>query len=576
MGQAQQLSDREMQERRAANLIWNTAEDYSVKPAYEAFQEDGQPDLYFNSIIGAVCKYYDFKQFQRLFYYFQQKPEGPLYEDLFWVGLESCVYSRAAAERPGLAQLRTAYARSFLSRRESRPGQELAGVIKTAHLRRVLGEPVTGLGPVERRLLDAVEFPPDLTTEEVVERMERVLDRFFFNRGFREVDDMQGNRVNLRNWLHLPQRLRETTSAVRQLSAGESGPGGVAGGRKLLSPLWFSRPDHAALRAYVTSCFGPSMFRLQDTAAIEKELCTGNHAGCHLHFTRGDFGETASAGEGDRRVRAIAAAQRAENSAYFKSRAIQNRTAIARLTERIQNAIALKMEPTEVYARSGRLQPERIWRGTILGDDRVFRKTFPGELGDLTVDILLDGSASQRGQQARVANQGYLIAESLTRCRIPVRVCAFCSVSGCTVMQVLRDYGEKERNKNILNYTAMGWNRDGLALRAAGYLMEKERSDKKVLLILTDANPNDDQKLPRQGFLRAGKDYGGEQGVLDVSREVRALRKKGVRVLCVFTGGEDALPAARQIYGRDLARIRSVNFFADTVGRLIQERIRDM
>ena len=62
----------------------------------------------------------------------------------------------------------------------------------------------------------------------------------------------------------------------------------------------------------------------------------------------------------------------------------------------------------------------------------------------------------------------------------------------------------------------------------------------------------------------------------DVAAEVSALRKKGVWVLCVFTGGDRELPAARAIYGKDLARIRSVGWFADTVGRLIQDRIREL
>ena len=144
------------------------------------------------------------------------------------------------------------------------------------------------------------------------------------------------------------------------------------------------------------------------------------------------------------------------------------------------------------------------------------------------------------------------------------------------MLHILRDYGEQDANRSIFDYTAMGWNRDGLAVRAVGRLMERERCEHRLLIILSDANPNDDQKLPRDSFFRAGRDYSGEPGVKDVAAEVSALRKKGVWVLCVFTGGDLELPAARTIYGKDLARIRSVSWFADTVGRLIQDRIRDL
>ena len=69
----------------------------------------------------------------------------------------------------------------------------------------------------------------------------------------------------------------------------------------------------------------------------------------------------------------------------------------------------------------------------------MFVQRQQSELGDLTVDILLDGSASQNRQQEKLSTQAYLIAESLERCRILVRVTEFCSVSGCTVLRVLRE-----------------------------------------------------------------------------------------------------------------------------------------
>ena len=203
------------------------------------------------------------------------------------------------------------------------------------------------------------------------------------------------------------------------------------------------------------------------------------------------------------------------------------------------------------------------------------RKELGSELGDLTVDLLLDGSASQRDRHEQVAAQGYLIAESLTRCGIPVRVSSFCSVSGCTVLRLFRDYDEERGSRNIFDFSAAGWNRDGLAFRAMGALMDQAGSDHRLLIVLSDASPNDDQKLPGRGPL-PGRDYTGPLAVEDVAREVSALRRRGVRVLCVFTGRDDELPAAQAIYGRDVARIPSITLFADIVGRLIQTCLRDL
>ena len=62
----------------------------------------------------------------------------------------------------------------------------------------------------------------------------------------------------------------------------------------------------------------------------------------------------------------------------------------------------------------------------------------------------------------------------------------------------------------------------------------------------------------------------------NTAMEIRALTYKGIQVMCVFTGKDDDLPAAHTIYGRNFARIRSLDQFADTVGALIQNQIRSL
>ena len=53
--------------RRALNIIWTAAGEYGFEPAFMAFSQDGNPDLYMNSIIGYVRKWYDRQIMQELF-----------------------------------------------------------------------------------------------------------------------------------------------------------------------------------------------------------------------------------------------------------------------------------------------------------------------------------------------------------------------------------------------------------------------------------------------------------------------------------------------------------------------------
>ena len=43
--------------------------------------------------------------------------------------------------------------------------------------------------------------------------------------------------------------------------------------------------------------------------------------------------------------------------------------------------------------------------------------------------------------------------------------------------------------------------------------------------------------------------------------------------LCLFSGREGDLSSARTIYGRDVVRLPSVGWFAQTVGKIIQGRL---
>lgn len=190
---------------------------------------------------------------------------------------------------------------------------------------------------------------------------------------------------------------------------------------------------------------------------------------------------------------------------------------------------------------------------------------------DPALSPLLDGSASQNRQQEKLATQAYLIAESLSRCRIPVRVTAFCSVSGCTVLRVLRDYDHPEQNEGVFDYVAAGWNRDGLALRAMGWLLRQRRSEQSLLLVLSDASPNDDQRIPN-GL--GGWAYTGKRGVDDTAAEAAALRLQGVLPVCLFTGSDREVPDARRIYGQAMERLPAIGWLADAVTRLIRGQLR--
>ena len=105
--------------------------------------------------------------------------------------------------------------------------------------------------------------------------------------------------------------------------------------------------------------------------------------------------------------------------------------------------------------------------------------------------------------------------------------------------------------------------------------MEKCPKEKKLLLVLTDASPQDDQNLGAGVFYK-DKEYTDDGAAEDTAAEVRAIRRKGITVAAIVTGSDYSIAEAHKIFGRDFVKIQNINEFADTVGRILMEKIREI
>lgn len=562
------------EKRRARNLIWNAAGDYSFEPDFKAYDEAGRADLYWNSIIGAVRKNYDTAAIEALFSSIHGCRDEALYEQLLWLGLENAVFQREASRRPALPSLRRSYARRVLALKGGAPRQ--LDRLEEGHFRRALGEDPQLL-PTDRGLLDALEFSGEWDTETLTANALQVLRAWFGFIPGKTQDEERSNRrqkrIFFRNRMDLPE-----LPSVRGfgLGLGDHSKPSLGGGMDAAPPQrritdLTAAQSEAALRNYIHDFFGPPLYESRQISQLEDTLCTDDHKGCHLYYAAGGD-------ELDQAVRGYAGAHRRaalkqmeKNRAAYEADATRHRASIIRLTARIRNAMMAYLQPTEVRSADGILDAGRVWRGVYLDDDKVFTKVQRSDPGELSVDLLLDASTSQLDRQATVAAQGYMIAEALTRCNIPVRVTSFCSLSGYTVLTRYRDYYEKGANQRIFHYFTTGCNRDGLAIRALGKELEDSSCEHRMVILLSDAKPNDVIKVHREGtFL----DYTAQLGIENTALEVRSLLHRNISVVCVFTGKDDDVPAAHTIYGRDFARIRHLDQFADTVGTLIQNQIR--
>ena len=91
------MDRQDIETRRADNQVWNGAEDYGVRSDFHAFDPEGGADLYFNTVIGLVHHYYDFRRFKPLFNTFQSQLGGELYTDLSFITTRQEIGEEASA-----------------------------------------------------------------------------------------------------------------------------------------------------------------------------------------------------------------------------------------------------------------------------------------------------------------------------------------------------------------------------------------------------------------------------------------------------------------------------------------------
>ena len=574
------------QERRAANQVWAAAGAYGFEPLFLARNTDGTIDFYMNCIVGLVHKYYGDDLLRDLFATWDGDLRESQLDDLTWLYLESAVYLLELPRRPVLEALRFAHADYFfaiqykLSRQEWMAKNQLVYTMQADRWRTVQGRHPPVMTPYESRLAEALSPSQPPQPGQLKGELLGLFARFALFDG--KIRHKVGLHLHLEGLLAslatktLPTQMIKTDRVTVEHSGAVDATGsGLAVDKRRANITLKQRA--AQDRAYIESCFGRCFYPPEQLRKTEQELCTGVHLGCHLWFSAGVPSPAQAPTPEARQLAQQAELQAERNRAYYAKNQEQHRSVVLRLTEQIRNCILVHQQPDQRVARSGNLCAGRVWRAPYLNDDRVFLCAEEENQPSFTVDLLLDASASRLHCQEVIAAQGSILAQSLAACGIPVRVSSFSSLRGYTVLRVLKGFADKNL-QNINRYFASGWNRDGLALRAAGDLLQfaPGPAPRHLLIVLTDASPNDSRRIPPSAENPLGCGYEDAAGVADTAAQVRALQRMGIRVSAVFMGEDSSAGAAAQIYGKNMARIRGMDQLARAAGRLIQNEIREL
>lgn len=578
-------------ENRIKNLLWTVSGDYTLdmKPDVEAFLRTKEIALYDGVKQGAFAKYYD-KEELGLYLIkkiYMEAEEGPL-TCIAQLCMEEAVGERIRAERPGVEAICRKAFDAILDQEFERMAGTPWGRLKFAMMKKYMD----GRDPSERQVREwmklAYQCGHTRTSRELIEIIDRLYNqvvdpKFEKNHGdLEKVLAVTMEELSEFSWQDflteemyedaMEAYLEQLTDNITNLESleeeqpEEEEKEAQAPQKKTIKVVTPEALEK--MYTYVELNFGRTYLPELENKRINYHMCRDIHSDCSLYFTEGILENPVK-----RNYQLEYARKNREKNRflyYDKHRTVKRN--ISSLTDALRKSLVMRSEVAEVDSHWGRVVPAKMWKVGRTDDTRLFRKEVKGDNSDFVVDVLIDASGSQRSRQGEVAIQGYMISESLSNVGIAHRVMSFCTFWDYTIMHRFRDYDDdRSQNERIFDYMTSSNNRDGLAVKAAGYDLLLREEEKKILIILSDGRPYD--VILNRPNARNPKPYEGKYAIRDTGFEVRRLRNMGVSVLGVFAGEEKDLATEKKIFGKDFAYIHDIENFSKIVGKYLTRQL---
>lgn len=579
-------------ENRIKNLIWTVSGDYTldVKPDIESYHRSHAVGLYDGIKQGAFARYFNREE---LSLYLMKKiylhgEEGPLMS-LAQLCIEWSVAERITKEREGIKEIRKKALEDILEMDFSRLAASEPGRLKLM----LFKECLNGSEPATNRMRAFMEQVQALSDAKETIELIHTIDKLYNAMVDPNFEKRYGNletvlavsleelaEFSWKDYLeeealeesfgtyleHINEAMTNLDKMeLNQETKKEESEEETSQKKKILV---VDEEALSKMHSYVQRNYGIGYLSETEEKRRNLLLCRGIHSDCSLYFTEGVLKHALLRNY----QYEYAKKQRDKNryEYYNNHRMVKNN--IRQLSDMLKKALVMRDEVQETISDRGRIVPSRLWRVGRSHDSRVFLRKLNHDNSDFVVDVLIDASGSQRKRQGQVAMQAYILSEALSIANVPHRVMSFCTFWDYTILHRFREYeDDRSANENIFEYNTSSNNRDGLAIKAAGYELLNREEEHKILIVLSDGRPYD--VILNRPNARNPQPYQGKYAISDTAFEVRKLRSKGVCVLGVFAGEEKDLPAEKKIFGKDFAYIRDVAGFSGIVGRYLLKQL---
>lgn len=548
-------------ENRIYNQIYNGAKLYNFKPPLVGFDLSGNPDFYTNLIIGLSIKYFSKDTIDKLFSLRENNKNRDRF-DLFAIYLlEDICYKKEYQNRPHIKTLRSEYAREFLEDKNDLRRRNLA--LKENLYYSLIMKKCSDILGIKYKLsekenqiynnfsLDSSTNPMNLSCE-ILYLFKKYLN-FSEKKKYISPLNISFSLFNIKGVYQLERSNRADIFKNKNASTNNFIEKFVARRRN-------------SKREEIIRTFGMPLFSLEKELLINEMCAVDKHKKSHVYFTKGETTNSYDI------INSLNQKARERNYTYYKENENKNKRIINRLAKNIKLSLNSINDSDTYTAKEGMLVGSLAWKAKVGNNPKIFSKKTYDNKDAFRVTILLDGSNSLLYKQEIVASEAYILSMALSKNNINHRIISYSTVNDYTALTFLKAFDERTDVNRIFSYKTIGFNRDGLAMRAISSITEKKAKN-ELLLILTDASPSDIKPLITEGF-SLNKPYKGQTALTDYKEEINQLRKKNIKIAALIH--KDNPENAAYLFYKDFVRINDLNNLANAGARLIKNQIKKL
>jgi Mg-chelatase subunit ChlD len=191
-----------------------------------------------------------------------------------------------------------------------------------------------------------------------------------------------------------------------------------------------------------------------------------------------------------------------------------------------------------------------MWRLKRLGDVAVFRKPQPRSGIDISVQILLDTSGSMAGSLQCASDVTIALAEAMARTSGAKCSLAVFPAAGAYSQTILPFGGQiSKARRTMQTIRAFGGTPLGGAMADVIPYLERQRTMRKLLLVITDGSPRDSSEVFSQMKLAQERDI--EVIGIGIGEQLEGRLKTFIPRSAVVKTVHDLAPALEQVFRND-------------------------